>query len=232
MHTGRFQIMRRALLTSIFIMVATSIFIYAAKQPSVSDSEETGLRADSAAYAHLPQNKREMIGKVVAAAVESTKNEVRYDPTYVKIPYPNGDVPANTGVCSDVVIRAYRKVGIDLQKDVHEDMAKNFKLYPRKWGLTTTDTNIDHRRVPNLITFFSRKGVKLPVTRNGKDYKPGDLVTQIVPPNLPHIVIVTNFRVPNTDRYYIVHNIGAGPQIEDRLFEFKITGHFRYFGVK
>jgi uncharacterized protein len=212
-------------------LIATTIFLSAL--PSASGrGQEVAIKSDPAAFAHLPRDKRAFMSKVVGAAEESTKHQVRYDPAYVKISYPNGDVPADTGVCSDVVIRAYRKVGVDLQKDVHEDMKKNFKLYPRNWGATATDTNIDHRRVPNLITFFSRKGTKLPVTSKAKDYKPGDLVTQIVPPNLPHIVIVTDIRVPDTDRYYIVHNIGAGPQIEDRLFEFRITGHFRYFGVK
>jgi hypothetical protein len=164
------------------------------------------------------------------AALERTTHTVRYDGSYRTIKYPNGDVPANTGVCTDVVIRSYRTLGIDLQKLVHEDMKEHFKSYPNNWGLNRTDTNIDHRRVPNLQVFFSRKGQSLKVTRNPKDYRPGDLVTWMLPNNLPHIGIVVDRHSEDRERPLIVHNIGDGPKLEDRLFEFKITGHYRYTG--
>lgn len=169
--------------------------------------------------------------KLVAAAVERTNHYVRYEPAYVRIPYPDGDVPADTGVCTDEIIRIYRAVGVDLQKEVHEDMQANFSSYPNhlRWQLSHTDTNIDHRRVPNLMVFFSRKGEKLAITTNGADYAPGDLVTWDLGGNVPHIGMVVD-RKGSSGRYMIVHNIGAGPKMEDVLFDWKITGHYRYFG--
>jgi uncharacterized protein YijF (DUF1287 family) len=165
--------------------------------------------------------------KLVNAALDRTVHAVRYDGAYVKIAYPGGDVPADTGVCTDEVIRAYRVLGIDLQKLVHEDMKRGFSSYPKQWGLPGPDTNIDHRRVPNLQTFFKRHGAALSVTQNPADYRPGDLITCTVAGRLPHIALV----VPAPDgglRPWIVHNIGSGPQLEDRLFEFPLTGHYRY----
>jgi len=152
----------------------------------------------------------------------------------VRIPYPNGDVPADTGVCTDEIIRVYRAVGVDLQKEVHEDMLRNFSMYPneRRWHLTHTDTNIDHRRVPNLMTFFARKGEALPTTTTAKDYAPGDLVTWDLGGNVPHIGIVVDRKSAQTRRYLVVHNIGKGPQMEDVLFNWRITGHYRYFGPR
>lgn len=163
--------------------------------------------------------------------MERTQHAVRYEPAYVRIPYPNGDVPASTGVCTDEVIRSYRALGIDLQKLVHEDMQANFSSYPnqRRWGLAHTDTNIDHRRVPNLAVFFRRKGESLATSQNANDYLPGDLVTWDLGGGVPHIGIVVDRKAPE-GRYMIVHNIGAGPKLEDVLFSWKITGHFRYFG--
>jgi uncharacterized protein len=172
------------------------------------------------------------IHKLIAAAIERTHHHVRYDPAYVRIPYPGGDVPADTGVCTDVIIRSYRAVGVDLQKEVHEDMVQNFSAYPRKWNwlLAHPDTNIDHRRVPNLAAFLRRKGETLPITANGADYLPGDLVTWDLGGGVPHIGIVVDRKSEYSGRYMIVHNIGAGPQLEDVLFNWKITGHYRYFG--
>ena len=166
---------------------------------------------------------------LVSAAIDRTKNDVRYDGAYIPIAYPNGDVPKNIGVCTDVVIRSYRKLGIDLQVLVHEDMSKNFDAYPSKriWGLTKTDRNIDHRRVPNLQTFFSRHGKELPITAKAKDYQAGDIVTWILPGNLPHIGIVTD-RVSESGPPLIVHNIRSGPSLDDMLFAYEITGHYRY----
>ncbi len=167
---------------------------------------------------------------IVKAAMDRLNHDVRYDGAYVRIDYPGGDVPPDTGVCSDVIIRSYRALDIDLQKLVHEDMKKNFRVYPDKWGLKKTDTNIDHRRVPNLQVFFTRHGQKLKVTKNPADYKPGDLVTWVVAGRLPHIGIVTYKKSYFGKRPFIVHNIGRGPVHEDMLFNYPITGHYRYEG--
>lgn len=172
----------------------------------------------------------EFVNRLVAAAIERTHHYVRYDPAYVRIPYPGGDVPADTGVCTDVVIRSYRAVGVDLQKEVHEDMLRNFAAYPHLWRESSPDTNIDHRRVPNLMVFFRRKGEALTITANASDYLPGDLVTWDLGGGVPHIGIVVDRRSPQAARYMVVHNIGEGPKMEDVLFSWKITGHFRYYG--
>lgn len=166
--------------------------------------------------------------KLSDAAMSITKNKVDYDGKYYKIPYPNGDVPKDKGVCTDVVIRSYRKLGIDLQKEVHEDMKKNFSKYPKNWGLKGTDTNIDHRRVPNLQVFFTRKGEVKSATKKPADYKPGDIVTWMLSGNLPHIGIVVNKPSKRGYGYQVVHNIGSGQEVEDCLFDYKITGHYRY----
>ncbi len=162
------------------------------------------------------------------AALELTKQNVTYDPSYFSIPYPNGDVPSDKGICTDVVIRAYRKLGIDLQKEVHEDMIKNFSLYPKIWGLKRTDKNIDHRRVPNLMTFFSRKGTVKSKVKSPKNYIPGDIVCWNLQGGITHIGIVVNKKSKEGLRYMIVHNIGSGQVLEDCLFDFKIIGHYRY----
>jgi len=165
------------------------------------------------------------------AALNRLRSQVTYNGAYLKIAYPGGDVPANIGVCTDVVIRSYRKLGIDLQEQVHRDMSAAFDSYPnpRKWGLSKPDTNIDHRRVYNLRKFFERRGAALPITHNPRNYKPGDLVTWMIGPDLPHIGVVVNRRSKaDPNRLMIVHNISRGPQMEDILFAFPITGHYRY----
>lgn len=171
---------------------------------------------------------------LVAAAINRTKFDVHYDGAYRVIAYPGGDIPGNVGVCTDVVIRTYRALGADLQVLVHEDMQTDFQAYPSKriWGLAAPDTNIDHRRVPNLAVFFQRKGVVLPVTTRRDDYKPGDLVTWNLPGNLPHIGIVTDLESSISANPLIVHNIGSGPKLEDMLFDYRITGHYRYVPAK
>jgi len=192
--------------------------------------------ASSAYISELPAQRQVFLDRFVAAAVERTHHVVRYDPAYVRIPYPGGDVPAGTGVCTDEVIRAYRAVGIDLQKEVHEDMANHFSAYPRKWNRSgggansATDSNIDHRHVPNLMVFFSRHGQELPLSTDAKDYRPGDLVTWNLGGGITHIGIVVNEKSPQTGRNMIVHNIGQGPQMEDVLFNWKIIGHYSYLG--
>jgi len=169
--------------------------------------------------------------KLVDAALERTGHRVIYDSSYRTIDYPGGDVPLDRGVCTDVIVRSYRALGIDLQKEVHEDMKSAFHEYPDIWGLYRPDHSIDHRRVRNLRVFFERKGTVLPVTEDADDYKPGDLVAWVIPGNLPHIGIVTDSLSQDRVRPMIVHNIGRGPKLEDVLFEFEITGHYRYEGV-
>lgn len=167
---------------------------------------------------------------LVAAALERTRHQVVYDGGYRVIDYPLGDVPDDRGVCTDVIVRAYRAVGIDLQVRVHEDMRRDFKAYPAIWGLSRPDPHIDHRRVPNLQRFFERNGRRLPVSVSARDYRAGDLVTWMLPGNLPHIGLVTDRMAPGTQRALIVHNIGRGPVLEDMLFDYEITGHYRYTG--
>lgn len=162
------------------------------------------------------------------AALELTKHKVIYDPSYFSINYPNGDVPSDKGVCTDVIIRAYRKLGIDLQKEVHEDMKAHFNIYPKKWGLKTTDKNIDHRRVPNLMTYFERQGATKSITNNAKDYIPGNIVCWNLGGAITHIGIVVNKKSSDGKRFLIVHNIGSGQVLEDCLFKFKIIGHYRF----
>ncbi len=168
--------------------------------------------------------------KLSNAAISIIDASIEYDPAYFSIQYPNGDVPKDKGVCTDVVIRAYRKLGIDLQKEVHEDMVKNFALYPnlKKWGLKKCDTNIDHRRVPNLEVFFTRKGRVLAISEDGNDYKTGELVTWMIGKKYPHIGIVTNKKSSDGRRPMLVHNVGGGQVLEDCLFDYEIVGHFSY----
>lgn len=167
--------------------------------------------------------------KLSDAAIALTNQKVKYDPAYFSIPYPNGDVPAGKGVCTDVVIRAYRTgFNIDLQKEVHEDMKPNFSLYPKNWGRKTTDKNIDHRRVYNLMVFFKRKGKVKPMTKNPNDYKPGDIVSWNLSGGISHIGLVVNKKSADGKRFLIVHNIGAGQVMEDVLFAWKIIGHYTY----
>lgn len=162
------------------------------------------------------------------AAIKLTLDNVEYDPSYFVIGYPNGDIPAGKGVCTDVIIRAYRKLGIDLQKLVHEDMKAHFNLYPKKWGLIKPDKNIDHRRVPNLMVFFSRFGTVKLKSLNSADYVHGDIVCWDLGGNIPHIGIVVNKRSHDGKRYLIVHNIGSGQELSDCLFKYKIIGHYKY----
>ena len=162
------------------------------------------------------------------AALELTLQKVDYDASYFKIAYPNGDIPKDKGVCTDVIIRAFRKHGIDLQKEVHEDMLSNFEKYPKSWGLSKTDKNIDHRRVPNLMVFFQRHGQVKPKTNNTKDYIPGDIVCWDLGDGVTHIGLVVNKKSEDGLRYLIVHNIGGGQVLADCLFEFKIIGHYIY----
>lgn len=192
---------------------------------AVFSSDETTIKKDT--VNDDVSNFRKNISQKALSIVDAS---IRYTPDYVSISYPNGDVPAKTGVCTDVIIRSYRKLGIDLQKEVHEDMRANFSVYPKNWSATKTDTNIDHRRVPNLETFFTRKGKKLTVTQNANDYKTGAIVTWMINDKLPHIGIVTNKLSKDGKRRLIVHNVGGGQVLEDCLFKYNLVGHFVYEG--
>lgn len=191
---------------------------------SCSDSNAGTARAPVAAAPHAAPATS--TPPLVIAARRQIGVTTRYDPAYVRLPYPNGDVPQDRGVCTDVVIRALRTEGLDLQRSVHEDMRTNFAKYPQKWGLRGPDRNIDHRRVPNLQTWFARQGWSRTPTRNASDYRAGDLVTWMLPGNLPHIGIVGD-RTSLTGTPLIVHNIGRGTREEDILFAYPITGHYR-----
>ncbi|WP_246662538.1 DUF1287 domain-containing protein [Rhizobium sp. P44RR-XXIV] len=172
-----------------------------------------------------------------SSLVEAARAQIgvttRYDPTYVRIAYPGGDVPPDRGVCTDVVIRAYRRAfGLDLQALLHEDMKANFAVYPKAWGMKATDPNIDHRRVPNLAVYFTRRKAALPLSEDFAAYRPGDLVTQMLPGNLTHIVIVsskTSTEAPG--RPLVIQNIGAGASEDDTLFAYQRTGHYRFAPV-
>jgi hypothetical protein len=187
-----------------------------------------GLQTVPRTAPRLTASQRQFLDRLAAAAIERTHHVVRYDPAYVRIPYPGGDIPASTGVCTDEVIRAYRSVGVDLQKEVHEDMERYRGAYPKRWPAASTDSNIDHRRVPNLMVFFTRHGQSLPRSVEASDYHPGDLVTWNLGGGITHIGIVVDKISPESGRYMIVHNIGQGPQMEDVLFNWKIIGHYRY----
>ena len=163
---------------------------------------------------------------LVTAAREQVGVTLTYDPAYRRLGYPNGDVPLNTGVCTDVVIRALRQQGLDLQQAVHQDMRANFRLYPKNWGLSRPDSNIDHRRVPNLMTWFKRQGWALPLGQDAERYRPGDIVTWDLGGGLTHIGIISD-RQAGSGVPLVLHNIGRGTQEEDILFSFKITGHYR-----
>lgn len=184
-----------------------------------------GLLALSAAAGATPP--ADFATRLVDAAAAQIGVTRSYDPTYVRLAYPNGDVPQETGVCTDVVVRAYRALGIDLQQRVHEDMRRAFDAYPKLWGLKAPDTNIDHRRVPNLAAFFARHGQTLAASQDdASDYLPGDVVTWRLPSGVPHIGIVSSRRVDG--RPTVVHNIGLGTRDDDALFAFVVTGHYRY----
>jgi len=166
---------------------------------------------------------------LVTGAMEQIGKTTTYDPAYVGLAYPNGDVPIERGVCTDVVVRALRNTGVDLQVLIHEDMTQAFHAYPNLWDLSRPDPNIDHRRVPNINTFLRRQGKELPITSQPVDYRPGDIVAWRLPSGLLHIGLVSNIHARGTQRLKVIHNIGSGTRLEDILFRFEIIGHFRYF---
>lgn len=213
-----------------FLVSLTFTFACWKNAPEISEKDKPNLLYNAHAKPELSEIESPEIRKMLENALRQTEITKSYDPTYRVIPYPNGDVPVETGVCTDVIIRAFRSAGVDLQREVHEDMRENFSAYPKKWNLPKPDTNIDHRRVPNLQTFFERKKKSLPVTQNAESYKPGDIVSwDLDGKGMTHIGIVSNMLSENTRRFLVIHNIGAGAKAEDVLFDWKITGHFRYF---
>jgi uncharacterized protein YijF (DUF1287 family) len=207
------------------IILLTFLFLNCKKE---SFKTEIAQPIESKTEIEAVENPTNFYEKLSNAAISIIDKNVVYTPDYVSIKYPNGDVPAKTGVCSDVVIRVYRKLGIDLQKEVHEDMKANFSKYPTKWGLKKTDTNIDHRRVPNLEVFFERKGKKLEVSNNPNDYKTGEIVTWMINGKLPHIGIVTHKKPSDGKRPLLVHNVGDGQVAEDCLFSWEIVEHYSF----
>ena len=211
----------------IFVIAFLLSFTSCKKQEILSNS--TILISEKQVISPI-ENPNSFAVKLSNAAIQIIDKDIVYTPDYVKLKYPNGDVPAKTGVCTDVIIRAYRKLNIDLQKEVHEDMVANFTKYPnlKKWGLKTTDKNIDHRRVPNLEVFFGRKGKTLLITQNANDYKTGKIVTWMINDKLPHIGIITHLKSKDGKRNLIVHNVGNGQVLEDCLFNYTIVGHFQY----
>jgi uncharacterized protein YijF (DUF1287 family) len=211
----------------IFVIAFLLSFTSCKKQEILSNS--TILISEKQVISPI-ENPNSFAEKLSNAAIQIIDKDVVYTPDYVKLKYPNGDVPTKTGVCTDVIIRAYRKLNIDLQKEVNEDMAANFTKYPnlKKWGLKTTDKNIDHRRVPNLEIFFGRKGKTLSITQNANDYKTGEIVTWMINDKLPHIGIITHLKSKDGKRNLIVHNVGNGQVLEDCLFSYTIVGHFQY----
>ena len=195
----------------------------------VSGPKSTTALPEHPIFKPLPANASPHLKELIDGAVVQAGVTTGYDPSYVKLDYPLGDVPKETGVCSDVLVRAFRNAGVDLQKEVHEDMARAWSEYPRKWGLSSPDANIDHRRVLNLMTYFARAGKSLPVSGNQDEYLPGDVVAWDLGHGLDHIGMVTNFWSESEKRCLVIHNIGAGARVEDVLFAWKITGHYRYF---
>jgi uncharacterized protein len=204
-------------------------FSVACKRQTTPSSQTAELIPERTVYKTLPANVSPLVKKFIDAAVAQAGVTTGYDPSYVRLDYPGGDVPKETGVCSDVIVRAFRGVGIDLQKEIHEDMSRAWSAYPKKWGLSRPDSNIDHRRVPNLMTYFARKQKTASISINADDYLPGDLVTWDLGGGVDHIGIVTDMLSSDGSRCLIAHNIGAGTRVQDVLFNWKITGHYRYF---
>jgi uncharacterized protein len=219
----RNPIIESLLALAVFLSLACQQQIARAVKPLKPPEQQTETRA-------LPANSSPNLKLAIDGAVEQIGKTTSYDPSYQKIDYPNGDVPIETGVCSDVIVRAFRKAGIDLQQDLHEDMKDNFAAYPARWGLKGTDSNIDHRRVPNLQTYFTRKGKSLSTGGSSETFLPGDIITwDLGLGGTEHVGMVVNVWYKPEQRYLIVHNIGAGTRMEDVLFAWKITGHYRYF---
>ncbi len=213
----------------LFFSALFLVFAFSASCQRQSQPQKAGTQEPVSTVKPFPATVCPQLRQLVESAIEQTKITTGYDPSYVRINYPGGDVPIETGVCSDVVVRGFRKAGVDLQKEIHDDMGRAWPDYPKKWGANGRDPNIDHRRVWNLMTYFKRQGKSLPVTTSREDYQPGDIVTWDLGNGADHIGIVVNSWSENRNAYLMVHNIGAGARVEDVLFSWRITGHYRYF---
>ncbi|HEX8494349.1 MAG TPA: DUF1287 domain-containing protein [Pyrinomonadaceae bacterium] len=213
----------RRIKDSLFLVV---LFISLAACQSTRRNEQRTFPSNSSRTVPISSP---LVKQLVEAAIEQTTYTHSYDPTYVRLSYPAGDVPLDRGVCTDVIIRAFRKNGIDLQKEVHEDMARHFSAYPQKWGLSGPDSNIDHRRVPNLMTYFERQGTALSITDNAEDYLPGDIVAWQLSGNTTHIGMMTNILSETHGGFQVVHHMGGGVKVEEVLFAWRIIGHYRCF---
>ena len=213
-----------------FIVLAAiaALVVGAALYVRAHDRDARFARREASAPVRVVDRSSSAAKRLVAAAESQIGKTVRYDAAYTPIKYPGGDVPIDRGVCTDVVVRAFRAMGVDLQVKIHRDMVKAFDRYPHRWGLQAPDTNIDHRRVPNMQLYFTRTGKSLPITHDGQDYQPGDVVIWSVR-GRPHTGIVTRTVAEDGTHFCIVHNFGRGTQIEDILFRYPITGHYRYF---
>jgi uncharacterized protein len=216
-------------MTQLFTKLSLIVFVFLSCKKDLNINNTLTQNSNNSSSISVIKNPISFDQKLSNAALSIIDNTIVYTPSYVSIKYPNGDVSAKTGVCSDVIIRTYRKLNIDLQKEIHEDMKLNFNAYPKIWNLKTTDTNIDHRRVPNLEVFFMRKGQKLPISSSGLDYKTGEIVTWMINDKLPHIGIVTHLKSEDGKRPLLVHNVGGGQVLEDCLFNYKIVGHYKYW---
>jgi uncharacterized protein len=216
--------MKRPLAVGFFLILAI-----VGCRSRVHPGSSKGAVPDHPVLKTLPPNSSPQLTPLIDGAVSQAGVTTGYDPSYVSLQYPMGDVPLNTGVCSDVVVRAFRRVGIDLQKEVHEDMTTAWDAYPKKWGLSGPDKNIDHRRVPNLMKYFDRKGKSVPITDEPDDYLPGDIVAWDLGGGIYHIGMVTNMLSETQRECLIVHNIGAGTRVEDVLMNWSIKGHYRFF---
>lgn len=217
--------MRTSRTTGLMLLLAVSIYGAACRQ--VAQVARSSAAADPRLTSR-PINSP-VLKRVVDDAIAQTTYTHAYDQSYVKLAYPGGDVPLDRGACSDVIIRAFRQGGVDLQREIHDDMTESFSAYPQKWGLAKPDPNIDHRRVPNLMTYFARQGKSLPLSRTAADYLPGDVVAWDLGGGTTHIGLVTNIMFENTENFQVAHNIGAGVRVEDVLFSWRIIGHYRYF---
>lgn len=230
---------RITVLLVVFFILVTSVSVvyvrtlnYSNEAGEVLTGNEIQDSIQEYEYAWSNSEEDTLLKKLVETAKERTREDVTYDASYVTIDYPGGDVPADQGVCTDLVIRAYRGIGIDLQKDIHEDMSAHFSDYPDLWNLTHPDSNIDHRRVQNLEVLFAKYGEVLPITENPDDFMPGDLVVWRFSSSMIHIGIVVDEKSTDGERFLIVHNAGGGTNMQDVLFVWPIIGHYRYFGMR
>jgi uncharacterized protein YijF (DUF1287 family) len=221
--------MRRNLRVLGLSLVALAALACQRQSPPPQNAATTQRIPPNPIYKPLPGNASPSVKKLIDAAVAQVGVTTGYSPSYVSLDYPGGDVPKETGVCTDVLVRAFRAVGVDLQKEVHEDMGRAWDEYPKRWGLSRPDSNIDHRRVPNLMTYFQRQGKLVSITESANDYLPGDIVSWDLGGGVDHIALVTDMALTPAGPPLIVHNIGAGTRVEEVLFDWKITGHYRYF---